>query len=921
MHPTSLRCEYQSLPLGIDVERPRLSWCLSGDHRGARQSAYQILAAETAEDVLAGRGVLWDSGKVLSDQSTHIVYEGDALRSGQRIWWCVRVWDERGEESMSSPHWWEMGLLSRTDWIARWISAPKIKDVTYKLLAGPEWQNFATPEDQLAHWMKLRQASLEAAQPSPYFRKPFTVTKQVVRARVYATARGLYKLYVNGVAIGYDYFRPGWTDYHARIQYQTYDIASLLKPDENVLGVILGEGWYSGAVSWQAQRNNYGDTMQALVQVVLDYDDGSQEMIASDSSWRCAYGPILSSDFLMGEVYDARQEVPGWSEPDFVAETWQAVQETPLDDVRLVAQCGPTVQKIMELPPVAMTEPQPDTYIFDLGQNMVGWVRLCAKGPAGTTVQLRFAEMLNPDGTMYVANLRTAKSTELYTLKGSEEEEAYEPSFTFHGFRYVEVTGYPGEPDLHAVTGVVVGSHTPRSGSFECSHPMVNQLQKNIEWGQRGNFLEVPTDCPQRDERLGWTGDAQIFIRTATYNANVAAFFTKWLNDMEDAQLEEGCIPNVIPRLHEKVDAAPGWADAMVVVPWTLYEVYGDTRVLEQHYAMIKRWMDHLHRLNPTHLWRTHRNGSGDGKWDFGDWLSIDADTPKDVLADAFFAQSTKLMAYIAEALNRQEDAQHYHALFTQVKQAFNAEYVQDDGSITGNTQTVYVLALSFDLLPEQLRPLAARHLVEDIERHNGHLSTGFLGVGHLMPALTEAGYADVAYRLLLNDTFPSWGYSIKHGATTIWERWDGWTAEKGFQDVGMNSFNHYSLGSVGEWLYRYVAGIDTTSGLKSGETGYRHCVLRPYPQEQLRYVRAMFDSMHGRIVSHWRKEPGAFIWDVTIPANTIATIYVPASEQAHITESGQPATGAEGIISSRREEGFTAFEAVSGTSPFEFVV
>ena len=452
-----------------------------------------------------------------------------------------------------------------------------------------------------------------------------------------------------------------------------------------------------------------------------------------------------------------------------------------------------------------------------------------------------------------------------------------------------------------------------------CSEPLVNQLVSNIEWGQRSNFLEVPTDCPQRDERLGWMGDAEIFVRTATYNADVAHFFTKWLRDIEDAQLPEGGFTNVVPNiLDDWRDGAPAWADAGIIVPWTIFQVYADTRMLDNHYAMMSRWVDYIAKDNPTYLWRTHRNFGGDGRIDFGDWLSIDADTPKDVLADAFFANSVALLSEIATILGKEEDARKYSTLFQNIKAAFNEAYVSADGRISGDTQTAYVLALRFNLLPEKLQTLAAQYLVDDIQRHNGHLTTGFLGVGHLMPVLTETGHLDVAYRLLLQDSFPSWIYSIRHGATTIWERWDGWTEDKGFQDPRMNSFNHYSLGSVGEWLYRYVAGIDTAIGPHGLFAGYKHILLRPHPGNVLTSASAAYDSLHGRIVSDWHKETdGSFEWHITIPANTTATVYMPASTTSTITESRKPAHEASGVTFQRHEDNAAIYTVGAGDYHF----
>ena len=566
---------------------------------------------------------------------------------------------------------------------------------------------------------------------------------------------------------------------------------------------------------------------------------------------------------------------------------------------------GVTVKEQLRIKPIGISEPQKGIYVFDLGQNIAGFARLEVKGPRGAKVVLRFAEMLNPDGTIYTANLRGARCTDTYILKG-QGREIFQPRFTFHGFRYIEVSGYPKKPSLDAVTGVVVHSDTPVVGSFTCSNKMVNQLYSNITWGQRGNFLEVPTDCPQRDERLGWTGDAQIFIRTATCNMDVAAFFTKWFVDLEDAQGPEGDFPNVAPRVVSIGGGTAAWGDAGVICPWTIYQVYNDTRLIEKHYQAMARWIEYLQ----THSENLLRPAAG-----YGDWVSIGSDTPKDVIATAYFAYSTHLLSQMAAAVGKTDDAKKYDELFQQIKQAFNQAYVSDDGRIKGDTQTCYLLGLHFNLLTEDKRPWAARHLIEKIEAKDFHLSTGFVGLSYLLPTLTEIGRNDVAYRLLNNDTFPSWGYSIKQGATTIWERWDGWTAEKGFQDPGMNSFNHYAFGSVGQWLFRTVGGIDTDGA------GFKSIVIRPQPGGGLTLARTAYNSSHGLIVSDWKIDGDKFTLNVSIPVNTAAAVYVPAQSTDSVTEDGKPVIQAPGVEFLRSEDKTAVYRVGSGQYKFVSVM
>lgn len=736
--------------------------------------------------------------------------------------------------------------------------------------------------------------------PPPYLRTDFTVDRPVKRAVVYASALGLYELRINGERVGDDYFTPGWTDYTKRLYYQTYDVTDLIRQGGNAIGSALADGWYAGYLGFGKKREHYGDKPRLLVQLEIEYADGARDFIVTDKSWKAAYGPHIESDFLMGETYDARMELTGWDRTGFDDSKWDAVVTDKIEP-KIEPYPSVTVKKIMEIRPIERTEPNPGVFVFDMGQNFAGWVRLKVKGKTGDKVVLRFAEILNPDGTIYTTNLREARCTDYYTLAGSGTE-IWEPKFTFHGFRYVEVTGYPGTPSSDSITGVVLHSDMPVAGSFECSNPMVNQLFRNIVWSQRGNFIEIPTDCPQRDERLGWTGDAQIFIRTATYNMDVSAFFTKWLIDLEDAQTPEGAFPDVAPHKVAMGSGVPAWGDAGVICPWTIYEVYGDTRVIERHYESMTKWIAYLEK-NSKDLLRP--------AYGYGDWVSIGSDTPKDVIATAYFAYSTKLLAKMAAVIGKADDARQYNELFEQIKAAFNKAYVSKDGKIKGETQTCYLLGLYFDLLPENKRPAAAKYLVEDLKQRGWHLSTGFVGLSYLLPSLTHTGNLDAAYRLLNQDTFPSWGYSIKNGATTIWERWDGWTDEKGFQDPGMNSFNHYSFGSVGRWMFNTVAGIGTEG------PGFKRIRIEPQPGGGFTYTNASYDSIYGKIASDWKIKDKKFTLNVTIPANTTATIHVPAANAESVKEGGRDATKVEGVRFLYVENGKAVFAVGSGTYNF----
>ena len=879
MNITELRCEYRSNPLGIDNRNPRLSWILESDQRGQRQTAYQITAASSLLNLQSGIYDFWDSGKMNSAETFHVIYEGNQLKSRQRIWWKVCVWDKDDQPSgISQPSWWEMGLLDPGEWVGDWIGS--------SLVGGP-------------HTMI----------PVPFFRKEFSIDQPIVSARLYATALGLYEFEINGKRAGDDIFTPGWTDYSKRIQYQVYDVTEWLNQGQNAVGAILGDGWYCGFAGWR-DRQRSGDRPKILCQLEMTLLNGDKLVIPSNSSWKTSFGSILQADLLMGESHDARLDFPGWSTQGFNDQKWNAVETFQVSKIGLVAQIGPTVKKQEELKPISESTEQKawpvSQWIFDMGQNMVGWVRLKVKAPSGTTIRLRFGEVLNPNGTLYTQNLRSAIQTDYFTLNGGDEE-IFEPHFTFHGFRYVEMSGYPGIPTQDMITGIVLHSDMPVTGIFECSDPLINQLQHNILWGQKGNFVDVPTDCPQRDERLGWTGDAQVFARTATYNLDAVAFFERYQYNLADAQSPDGQFPTVAPNpAIAGIDGGPAWSDAGIICPWTIYLQYGDKTILQQHYESMSRFIQFLESTSRDFI-RVYPGW--DGFEGFGDWLSINADTPKDLIGTAFFAYSVSLMVKIAGILGKTADIEKYQRLLERICHSFIDHFVTSQGMVVGNTQTAYVLALHFDLLPEHLRARSAEALVSDIKRRGMHLSTGFVGSPYLPFVLTRFGHLDIAYQLLNQKTWPSWLYPVTQGATTIWERWDGWTVEKGFQDPGMNSFNHYAYGSIGEWLYRKVAGID----LDDERPGFRHIIINPNPGGGLDHVKAEYLSVVGKIQSEWRVENERFHLDVLIPTNTTATIYIPARNFDTITEAG----GMESVFRQNDGKDYAVFQVSSGRYTF----
>ena len=891
MSLTGLRCEYKTNPLGIDVVQPRLSWLIVADERGWLQSKYQLRVARSSSALAMGTDLLWDSGKVSSEESIHRRYAGPRLQSGSRYYWKVQVWDDKGRPAgWSETAWWEMGLLEASDWQVRWIEPDLREDASN-------------------------------SNPAPMLRKEFELTDAVRSARAYVTSLGLYEMHLNGRRVGDQVLTPGWTSYDDHVQYQTYDITSQLRKGKNAVGVLLGDGWYRGFLGFSGQNRTYGEKLSLLLQISIVYQNGSRQVIGSDQSWKAATGPILMSDIYHGETYDARMEKRGWTGPAYDDAAWAGVKIADHLKHNLVAPAGPPVLRIEELAPVEIFKTPAGDTVVDMGQNMVGWIRLKVSGPTGTTVMLRHSEVLDKEGNFYLENLRNAKQTVRYTLKGGGEE-VFEPHFTFQGFRYVALEGFPAEPKPENLTGIVVHSDITPAGSFECSNPMINQLQHNIQWGQKGNFVDVPTDCPQRNERLGWTGDAQAFAPTACFNADVAAFFTKWLKDMTADQKASGAIPHVIPNVLNRKDpamqaASAGWADAALIVPWTVYQYYGDTAILEQQYSCMKGWVDYMSgRAGDSHFWNND--------FTFGDWLAFattrsdypGATTDKDLISQAYFARSTDLLRHTALVLGKSDDAEKYARLLAKIKKVFVEEFVTPNGRLASNTQTAYSLALAFDLLPEELRPQAARRLAEDVRAFQ-HITTGFLGAPLICQVPSDYGYWDEAFMLLNRKKYPSWLYPVTQGATTIWERWDGIKPDGTFQNAAMNSFNHYAYGAIGEWLYRAVAGIE----IDPDKPGYKHIIIQPHRGGGLSYAKASHKSLYGLVASGWEVRGNEMKVAVEIPANTTATVKLPGAALEKVLESGRPLTGAAGVTRSAQNGRDTVIEVGSGRYEFRYPI
>jgi alpha-L-rhamnosidase len=929
LHPAQLRVEWLSSPAGVDAARPRLSWRVESAERGQRQTAFHILVASSPALLAKDRGDLWDSGKQATSETLSIPYGGKELRSAQRCHWKVRVWDKDGAESeWSEPAHWSMGLIEPFAWKAEWIS---YRDTT------PLHTN-----RQTLH-----------LPPARHYRKEFRARKTVKAAMLYASALGLFEFHLNGERIGDAYFEPGWADYAKRGYYRTYDVTHLVQKGPNAIGAIVAEGWYSGYVGYgllvgygpaRTGRSFYGKTPAVAAQLELEYSDGTRELIGTDPSWQVTErGPIREADLIMGESYDARAELGAWTKAGYT-QTWPAAIPAALNDStraivfdsageretelgfqkppKMQAYLAPPIRVTAELPAQRLTEPEPGTYIFDLGQNIAGIIRLKVRGAAGTQVRLRYGEMLHPNGRLMTENLRRARATDYYTLRGDPNGETWSPRFTYHGFQFVEITGLAAKPGLDAVTGLVLHNDTPLTGTFECSDEVMTRFAKNALWTQRANFVEVPTDCPQRDERLGWMGDAQTYVRTATFNADVAAFFNKWLDDVEEAQRDFGAFPDYCP--YPMAHGTPrktfgaGWTDAGVICPWTIWKVYGDTRVVERHWNSLTRFM----------AWRaasTSPDGLGvsiGNPW--GDWLNVGENTPIEFIDTCYHALDCRLMAEMAEAIGQSFEARQYRQRFVAIKNAFGKSYVTN-GLLSVDTQSAYVLALWTGLMPDKLATSAAETLASKIARNGHRMATGFLGTRALLPVLSAHGQHDMAVRLFQNRIFPSWGYEVVNGATTVWERWDSFTKEHGFDgatgknNAAMNSFSHYSFGAVMEWAYRVLAGIDTDG------SGYARIQLRPSPpapgsnpdQKPIDWVRAEYDSARGRIISHWRQSESAFEFDASVPANTTATVFLPAASVDKIEESGKPLSQAAGVRYLRMEGDRAVLEVGSGSYRF----
>lgn len=854
-------------PIGYSLEDLSFSWQMQSSKAGAKQSAYRIRVATSPEKL--NTPDVWDSGKVVSSDSVAVAYKGRNIKSREKLWWDVIVWDENGKElEPSSVASFEAGLLDNSEWKGKWITA--------------EFEPNVYREVNFSH---LKSSKLYPFYSPVYLRKDFSAKgKEIKSARLYMTARGVYVAYLNGKKLGNDFLSPGWTDYNKRIQTTTYDVSNLISKNNNTLGAIIADGWYAGRLGWLLGKNrgNYGVFPELLAQLEITYKDGTKDIVVSDSSWKAGLGGVLNSDLYDGEDFDARREPKGWNSPAFDDSNWKTpltknVEKTPL----LQPRRSQPIVITQTLKAKSVKEISAGTYIFDLGQNMIGWAKINIDGKAGQKIKIRFAEMLKQDGTMYTENYRSARSIDNYICAGGKAQ--WEPNFTFHGFRYVELSGLPSglKLPLDTVEGRVLHNDMKITGSFSCSEPKINQLQSNIQWGQRSNFLSIPTDCPQRDERLGWTGDIQVFCPTAVYNMNVNAFMTKWLVDLEDAQISCGATPKYAPVLKDKKPGGPAWGDAATVCPWEVYLAFGNKKILRQTFDMMKRHVEQSVAMSENFVYP---------EYGYGDWLEPfvkerRGTTPRKLIGTAFIVRSADITARVAKILGKDADAKKYADIREKAKQAFIKNFVNTQtGEITSNNQTAYLVALAFDILPENLRLKSFAKLQDAIKKKNNHLGTGFVGTPMLTSVLSRFGDDATAQKLLKNETFPSWLYPINQGATTMWERWNSYTHKDGFGDVSMNSFNHYAYGAIGKWMYSTLAGIAPDEK----NAGYKNIIFTPRPDMAMGFVNATLDSPYGKISSSWKNNQGNLSWEIVIPPNSTGTIVFPSKDTAKISLDGK---------------------------------
>lgn len=882
--PYNLRCEYSVNPIGIDVLNPRFSWSLSHSGRGRAQSAYRIIVSSNTEDAEKCVGDVWDSGRVESGESVNVEYRGEPLRSRRRYFWRVKWWDDLGQESQFSDiAYFETGILYPGEWRAKWIGGGNL------------------------------------------LRREFRISGRVKAARAYICGLGYYELRINGERVGDRVLDPPWTDYEKLALYSVYDVTSHVKEGLNAIAVMMGNGRYSPRHRWEINVpvKRYTDAAPRLIaEVWVWLEDGGETVVVTDEEWRVSDGPIVSDDIYDGEVYDARLEKPGYERPGFNDSNWRRAIITPPPCEKLLSSATtPPIRRIRLHHARRILNPRPGVYVFDFGQNFSGWARLRVCGERGREVRLRYAELLNDDGTLNTAPNRAAKSTDIYVLRGGETEE-YEPRFTYHGFRYVEVTGYPGAPSLDSITGVEVHTDVQPAGGFSCSNELLNEIHRIIIWSILSNLMSVPTDCPQRDERLGWMGDAHLVAEAAIFNFEMAAFYHKWLRDIRLAQAEDGSVPDVVPPYWILYPADPAWGSACTIIPWLLYQYYGDVRALAENYEMMRRWVDFLTSRAENGIVRLSK---------YGDWCRpgfiSSPETPGELVSTWFYYLSAKIVAEAARILGKNEDCRKYSALSDEIKRAFNREFLSDGhyGVVRPSAQTAPLssqtsntLPLYLDLTPEGETPHVLKTLLEDIAvRRDYHLATGIIGTRYLLETLSKYGESEAAYRVVSQTSYPSWGYMLREGATTLWERWELLTGG------GMNSHNHAMFGGIDSWFYKVLAGINADPQ----EPGFKKIIIKPHIVGDLKHASASIKTVRGLISSSWSISDGKLQLEISIPVNSTGAVWLPVKGLPNPTiresgtvlwRDGRYHPGLEGIKGARREGDYIIIEVGSGGYHFE---
>jgi len=865
-------CEYLGNPLGIDTLQPRLSWVLASKQRAQMQTAYQVLVATSEALLKSDSGDLWDTGKVPSDQTVQVVYAGKALSSNQHCYWKVRVWDKDGKASTySQPAYWEMGLLSPQDWQAQWIA--RTTDTN--------------------------------SEPAPLLRRAFTLEGRIKQARVYVCGLGYYELHLNGRKVGDHLLDPGYTRYDRRVLYVTYDVTDLLRRGKNAVGVILGNGWYNVQTRavWDFHKAPWRAAPKLLMQLRVEYNDGRIETLGTDSRWTTSTGPITFDSIYGGETYDERVEKPGWDLPDYDDSAWTTAQVVSAPGGKLAAQMMPPIKADRIIKPVRLAEPRSGVFVFDMGQNFAGFAELSMRGPAGAKVVMKYGERLSKDGMLDRADIqqhvvrvdpKQQYQTDTYILGDTARITHHVSRFTYHGFQYVEVTGFPGKPALDTLRGVFIHSAVPVAGEFGCSNPLLNKIWRAGRWSYLSNLQGIPTDCPHR-EKNGWTGDAHLAAEQGLLNFAPAAVYTKWINDLGDEQRATGELPGIVPTSGWGYSwgNGPAWDSAFLLIPFYLYEYCGDTKVLCDHYDGLKRYVDYL----------TSKAKGGIVDIGLNDWAPFKTATPADITSTAYYCRDAQIVSLTAGLMGNEVEARKYAALADGIKQAFNEKFYHPETGLYGNgSQTSLSCALYQGLVEPANKARVLGNLVAAVDKTNGHIDTGILGAKYLLNALLENGRADVAYRIASQKDQPSWGWWIEQGATTLWEQWNG-----------TESRNHIMFGDICAWFYKALAGINPDPAAP----GFKHFIIKPNLIGGLASAEASYDSVRGRIVSAWKAKDGHLELAVTIPVNTTATVYVPAAEPAAIKEDGKPAADAAGITFLRVEQGRTLFEVGSGIYHF----